>query len=263
MEPLSIATLITGIVSAITGIVGGIANAVNTQKTNEQQIDLQNQAWEKQSIPSRMEELEKAGLNKQLATGMNPNYQVSARLQTPDMSFMGENAGKVLDTLMSTVGAESTAQQTKNAKKQAEILGTNAEVAKETLAQERLKTSLLKHDIDIKIKRPYASDEPSLLGVNPRAISGLLSMLGIGTGDGQIQLPTPVQIVKDTVNTVKDAPKKVEEKVDNFGKWLYDTVFVKPNQKKRKETVENAWRTNPGSIGSINYSHGYGRSNGY
>lgn len=240
MEPLSIGLLISGIVSAIASVVGGITNAVGTAHTNKQQIDLQNQSWERQSIPYRMAELEKAGLNKQLATGMNPNYSVSARLQTPDFgSAIASGPGKILDTLSAIAGSESAIQQTKNAKQAYELGETNKLIAEETLAQEREKTRLLKHDIEIKVGRPYASDEPSSFGFNPRTLSGVLDMLGIGTGDpnGVGVVPTTVKAVKTIIDTIEREKQK------------------KAEQKKR---VSEAWRSDSNSQASIKYSHGYG-----
>lgn len=240
MEPLSIGLLISGIVSAIASVVGGITNAVGTAHTNQQQIDLQNQSWERQSIPYRMAELEKAGLNKQLATGMNPNYGVSARLQTPDFgSAISSGPGKILDTLSAIAGSESAIQQTKNAKQAYELGETNKLIAEETLAQEREKTRLLKHDIEIKVGRPYASDEPSSFGFNPRTLSGVLDMLGIGTGDPNSvgAVPTAVNAVKTIIKTIKDENQR------------------KAEQKKR---VSEAWRSDSSSQASIKYSHGYG-----
>ena len=238
MEPLSIGLLVSGIVSAITSIVGGITNAVGTAKTNQQQIDLQNQSWERQSIPYRMAELEKAGLNKQLATGMNPNYGVSARLQTPDIgSAISSGPGKILDTLSAVAGSESAIQHTKNAKQAYELGETNKLIAEETLAQEREKTRLLKHDIEIKVGRPYASDEPSSFGFNPRTLSGVFDMLGVDTGDpNSIANSIPaVKAVKTIVNMIDEQKKK------------------KVEQKKR---VDNAWRSNSNSQAAIKYSHG-------
>ena len=240
MEPLSIGLLVSGIVSAITSIIGGITNAVGTAKTNQQQIALQNQSWERQSIPYRIAELEKAGLNKQLATGMNPNYGVSARLQTPDFgSAIASGPGKILDTLSAIAGSESAIQHTKNAKQAYELGETNKLIAKETLEQEREKTRLLKHDIEIKVGRPYASDEPSSFGFNPRTLSGVLDMLGIGTGDpnGVGVVPATVKAVKAIVNTIESEKQK------------------KAEQKKR---VSEAWRSDPNSQAGIKYSHGYG-----
>ena len=238
MEPLSIGLLVSGIVSAITSIVGGITNAVGTAKTNQQQIDLQNQSWERQSIPYRMAELEKAGLNKQLATGMNPNYGVSARLQTPDIgSAISSGPGKILDTLSAVAGSESAIQHTKNAKQAYELGETNKLIAEETLAQEREKTRLLKHDIEIKVGRPYASDEPSSFGFNPRTLSGVFDMLGVDTGDpNSIANSIPaVKAVKTIVNMIDEQKKK------------------KVEQKKR---VDNAWRSNSNSQAAIKYPHG-------
>lgn len=253
MEPLSIATLITGIISAITGIVGGISNAVNTQKTNQQQIDLQNESWEKQSISYRMDELERAGLNKQLATGMSPNYQVSARLQTPDWS-QALDTGKLLDTLGSVQNSESMIQQTKNAKQNYEIGEQNKLIGAEQLAQEKERTRLLKHDVDIKVGRPFASDEPSSFGFNPRTLSAVMGMLGIGNGaQGGVGLvPTAVNALKNAQQ--RRAEKRAEKQAEK------ERAKV---EKKRSDYVGNAWRNNAQSVGAINYSHGYGRSNGY
>lgn len=244
MEPISLGLLISGIVSAIASVVGGITNAIGTAHTNQQQIDLQNQSWERQSIPYRMAELEKAGLNKQLATGMNPNYGVSARLQTPDFgSAIASGPGKILDTLNAVAHSESVMQQTKNAKQAYEIGETNKLIAEETLAQEREKTRLLQHDINIKVSRPYASDEPSSFGFNPRTLSGVLDMLGIGTGDqssiGSVSgggfVPTFLQVLL----------RALQHKAVNV-----------QNKEKRKERVSEAWRSDPNSQAAIKYSHG-------
>lgn len=246
MEPLGIGIIVSGIVSAIASVIGGITNAIGTSKTNQQQIDLQNQSWDRQSIPYRMAELEKAGLNKQLATGMNPNYGVSARLQTPDFgSAIALGPGKILDTLNAVAHSESVMQQTKNAKQAYAIGETNKLIAEETLAQEREKTRLLQHDIDIKVKRPYASDEPSSFGFNPRTLSGVLDMLGIGTGDqssiGSLSsggfVPTFIQVLL----------RALQHKAVNV-----------QNKEKRKERVSEAWRSDSNSQASIKYSHGYG-----
>lgn len=238
MEPVSLGLLITGIVSAITSIVGGITNAVGTANINQQQKDIMYESWEKQSIPYRMAELEKAGLNKQLATGMNPNYSVSARLETPDFgSAISSGPGKILDTLSAIVGSESAIQQTKNAKQAYELGETNKLIAEERLAQERETTRLLKHDIAIKVGRPYASDEPSSFGLNLRTFSGLLDMLGIGTGDPNRvgAVPTAVKAIKTIAQTIDTEMKK------------------KAEQKKR---VDNAWRSDSNSQAAIKYSHG-------
>lgn len=238
MDPLTLALIISGAISAVAAIGGGIVNAVGTERTNQQQIALQNQSWERQSIPYRMAELEKAGLNKQLATGMNPNYGVSARLQTPDFgSAISAGPGKIFDTLTAIAGNQATIQQTKNAK-QAYLLGeTNKLIAEETLAQEREKTRLLKHDIAIKVSRPYASDEPSSFGFNPRTLSGVLDMLGIGTGD-----PNSVGAVPTAVNAVKTIVKTIEDE--------------KKRKAERKKRVSEAWRTDTNSQAAIKYSHG-------
>lgn len=243
MEPLSIGLLVSGIVSAITSIVGGITNAVGTAQTNQQQIDLQNQSWLRQSIPYRMAELEKAGLNKQLATGMNPNYSVSARLQTPDFgSAISAGPGKILDTLSAIAGSEFAIQQTKNAKQAYELGETNKLIAEETLAQEREKTRLLKHDIDIKVNRPYASDEPSSFGFNPRTFSGVLDMIGIGSGDpNSIANRTPVVTAVKAIKALADV---IEEQ--------------KKKKSEQKERVDNAWRSDSNSQAAIKYSHGHG-----
>lgn len=243
MEPISLAILISGIVSAIASVVGGITNAFGTAHTNQQQIDLQNQSWERQSIPYRIAELEKAGLNKQLATGMNPNYGVSARLQTPDFgSAIASGPGKILDTLSAVASSESAIQHTKNAKQAYELGETNKLIAEETLAQEREKTRLLKHDIEIKVGRPYASDEPSSFGFNPRTLSGVFDMLGIGSGDpnsiaNRVPVVTAVKAVKALADVIEDQKQK------------------KAEQKKR---VSDAWRSDSNSQASIKYSHGYG-----
>lgn len=238
MEPLSIGILVSGIVSAIASVIGGITNAVGTAKTNQQQIDLQNQSWDRQSIPYRMAELEKAGLNKQLATGINPNYGVSARLQTPDFgSAISSGPGKILDTLSAVASSESAIQHTKNAKQAYDIGETNKLIAEETLAQEREKTRLLKHDVEIKVGRPYASDEPSSFGFNPRTLSGVLDLMGVDTGD-----PNSIANAIPAVKAVKTIVRLVDEQ--------------KKKKAEQKNRVDNAWRSDSNSQAAIKYSHG-------
>lgn len=144
--------------SMVLSAIGGLTGTIYSNKKNE---SLQREAWERQSIASRVNELKESGLNKQLATGMNPNYNVQTSFQSPDL-----NLGKMADFLGAQSERENIRQATSNATTQGKILDENL-----TIAQEEAK--IKKHDADIITKRPYASTDPQLV----RNISGIKDLI--------------------------------------------------------------------------------------
>lgn len=144
--------------SLLFSALSSLGGTIYANKKNE---GLQREAWERQSIASRVNELKNSGLNKQLATGMNPNYNVQTSFQSPEL-----NLGKMADFIGAQSERESIRQSTANAKTQAKILDENLTIAKE-------EAKIKKHDSDIITKRPYASTDPQLV----RNISGIKDLI--------------------------------------------------------------------------------------
>ena len=94
-------------------LVSAFAGLGGTLWSNKKNEDLQREAWEKQSISSRVKELQENGLNKQLATGMNPNYSLQAHMESPDL-----NLGKLADFMGAQSSRENIRQDTVNKQNQ-------------------------------------------------------------------------------------------------------------------------------------------------
>lgn len=148
------------LVSAFVGLGG-------TFWSNHKNEQLQREAWERQSIASRVNELKESGLNKQLATGMNPNYNMQTSFESPDF-----NLGKLADFVGHQSERENIRQATVNAKKQESILSDNAREAK-------AKADVAVHDATIQTSRPYASTDPAFV----RNISGIKDLI-LGSDNG-------------------------------------------------------------------------------
>lgn len=170
MTPFEMFVVGSLLVSAFTGLGGTIWS----NKKNEQ---LQRESWDKQSIAHRVQELQQSGLNKQLATGMNPNYSLQARMESPDLNF-----GKVADFIGAQSARENIRQDTVNKLNQQHILEANADEAK-------ARAEIAQHDAKIFLDRPYASTDPSFL----RNLSGIKNLI-LGEDSG--------------INSVPDAIKK-------------------------------------------------------
>lgn len=142
-------------------LVSAFAGLGGTLWSNKKNEDLQREAWEKQSISHRVQELQANGLNKQLATGMNPNYSLQAHMESPDL-----NLGKVADFIGAQSSRENIRQETQNKEKQKELIEAQTDEAK-------ARAEIAQHDAKIFLDRPYASTDPAFL----RNISGIKNLL--------------------------------------------------------------------------------------
>lgn len=246
MEPLSIGMLISGIVSAIASVVGGVTQAVQTKKTNEQNLALQHEAWDKQSIASHVQELEESGLNKQLATGYSPNYGVTAQMKTPDYSEAFSAPGKLMDMFKGLSSMKLAKAQTDNATKQNEILASQKDLLDKQVAAQQLRNDILEHDKNIIITRNILSTDNGAV----RQINALLDFLG-GKNTPLQNMP----VVKDVVEKVNAVQKSVDERMQKAEERRAEKKEAK-KAKKRQEYIDNAWRTTDSNVGAINYSHG-------
>lgn len=176
------------------GLIGSLAvasmQAKSQKETNEQNVALQHEAWEQQSISHRVQELEANGLNKQLATGMNPNYSLQTSVQSPMA-----NLGNIFDYFKDIVGSDYQIQQKKNAEIQNEILQADKERA-------QAEADIKKHDADVITKREgVASNDSQFL----RNIPGLGDML---FGEGQTSM-----WLRSLGETIKQLPEKAQHMV--------------------------------------------------
>lgn len=179
--------------SMLLSAIGGIGGTIWSNKKNE---SLQREAWERQSIAHRVNELKESGLNKQLATGMNPNYNVQTAFQSPDL-----NLGKMADFLGAQSERENIRQNTSNSSTQGKILDENLTIAKE---EARIK----KHDADIITKRPYASTDPQLV----RNISGIKDLI---LGENGRNINSLADVVDAGIELVYElGDKKVKKMID-------------------------------------------------
>ena len=172
-------------------LVSAFAGLGGTLWSNKKNEDLQREAWDKQSISSRVKELQENGLNKQLATGMNPNYSLQAHMESPDL-----NLGKVADFLGSQSSRENIRQDTKNKENQEHILESQADEAK-------ARAEIAQHDAKIFLDRPYASTDPSFL----RNISGIKNLL-LGEDSEVNSLPDAIEKGLDLLYQLGDKNTK-------------------------------------------------------
>lgn len=192
---------------AILGFLGAyIVASMQTQaqkETNEQNVELQHEAWEKQSITNRVQELEANGLNKQLATGMNPNYSLQTAVQSP-MS----NLGNIFDYFKSVIGSDYQIQQKKNAEIQNEILSADKSKAE-------AEALIAQHDAEVITKREgVASNDPAMA----RLIPGIGDMI---FGSGQTS-----EWLRGIGDALKSAPEKIKHKVyEETPEWARPFVF--------------------------------------
>lgn len=196
--------------SMLLSAIGGLGGTIWSNKKNEA---LQREAWERQSIAHRVNELKESGLNKQLATGMNPNYNVQTSFQSPDL-----NLGKMADFLGNQSERESIRQNTENAKTQSKILDENLKIAQE-------EAKIKKHDSEIITKRPYASTDPQLV----RNISGIKDLI-LGEGGREINSASDVlQKGMDLIYEMGD--RRVKKLVDKTRLEFEDKGGVSHNGK--------------------------------
>ena len=205
--------------SMLLSAIGGLGGTIWSNKKNEA---LQREAWEKQSIAHRVNELKESGLNKQLATGMNPNYNVQTSFQSPDL-----NLGKMADFLGAQSERENIRLATDNATTQGKILDENLSIAKE-------EAKIKKHDADIITKRPYASTDPQLV----RNISGIKDLI---LGEGGRNLNSVQDVLDAGVELVYElGDKKVKKMIDR-------TI-----RKDKKAFIDKGGVTETGSYSSQN-----------
>lgn len=179
---------------ALVGLIGAVLVASmqsqSQKETNEQNVALQHEAWEQQSISHRVQELEANGLNKQLATGMNPNYSLQTAVQSPMA-----NLGNIFDYFKDVVGSDYQIQQKKNAEIQNEILQADKERA-------QAEADIKKHDAKVITGREgVASNDSQFL----RNIPGFGDML---FGEGQTSM-----WLRSLGETIKQLPEKAQFKV--------------------------------------------------
>ena len=183
-------------------LVSAFAGLGGTLWSNKKNEDLQREAWEKQSISSRVQELQENGLNKQLATGMNPNYSLQAHMESPDL-----NLGKLADFVGAQSSRENIRQDTKNKENQEHILESQADEAK-------ARAEIAKHDAKIFLDRPYASTDPSFL----RNISGIKNLL-LGEDSGINSFPDAVNKGLDLLYELGD---KNTKRIINKNRYKYE-----------------------------------------
>lgn len=183
------------LVSALVGFGG----TIYSNKKNEQ---LQKEAWRKQSITSRMKEIQANGLNKQLATGMNPNYGLQTSFESPDV-----NLGRLADFVGHQTERENIRQATENAKKQHEILVDNAREAK-------ARANVAEHDSKIQTARPYASTDPSIV----RSVSGMKDLI-LGNENG---INSGKDLFNKALDFVYDMSDKHTKKFINKNRYKFE-----------------------------------------
>lgn len=197
-------------------LVSAFAGLGGTLWSNKKNEDLQREAWEKQSISHRVQELQENGLNKQLATGMNPNYSLQAHMESPDL-----NLGKLADFLGSQSSRENIRQDTVNKQNQEHILEANADEAK-------ARAEIAQHDAKIFLDRPYASTDPAFL----RNISGIKNLL-LGEDSG--------------INSMQDAVDKGLDLLYQLGDKNTKRIISKNRYKFEQKGGVSKYGKTPGS----------------
>lgn len=157
--------------SSLASAIGGFFSSIWSNHKNE---SLQREAWNRQSITSRVAELEKNGLNKQLATGMNPNYSLSTSIKPPETDF-SQSMGKALDALAAVTQIENLRTSTDNAIK----TGLNLDLEHSMLSK---KLDILEneklvsdHDTFFKLGRNIPSDATNEI----RLLADAIDYIGI------------------------------------------------------------------------------------
>ena len=141
-------------ISSLASAIGGFFSSLWSNKKNE---NLQREAWDRQSITSRVAELEKNGLNKQLATGMNPNYSLSTSIKPPDTDF-SQSMGKALDALAAVTQIENLRTSTENAIKTGMNLDLEHSMLSRKLDILENERKVSDHDTFFKLGRNIPSD---------------------------------------------------------------------------------------------------------
>lgn len=160
MEPLGIATIIASIIGAVASIASTAGDVGSTIKTNNDNLANMDKINSMNSVASKVAEYEKSGINKQLVSGIQPNYTLSALAKAPSfagLEGLGNIAGKAVDSYRSNLEYENNRLHllAQNKKLEAEI--AESKVRKD-IADEELR--LKKHDVDILTRRVNASTDP-------------------------------------------------------------------------------------------------------
>lgn len=149
------ALLSAGVDLAMSGL-----NYFSSLQTNKQNKEMQERAWELNSLEHRYKEYLKIGLNKQLLTGNTPNYTLSTSMKAPQ--FESNAIGKALDTLQALNQLDMMQIQKQNA------FWQNAHLREEVIR--------LAHDNDVySTRKNLAHDDSQLL----KLIYGGRDVLGI------------------------------------------------------------------------------------
>lgn len=223
---LLLATIVSGVVSAIGAGVSSATNYSNTKKTNEMNEELMRQGWARDdsSRVRLVNDLENAGLSKWLGTGASPTTSSPVSLQTPQMDNLGSIGDAMLHTVQNASSMKHTEKQNDILDKQGEVLDANEEVLRTENQIKQAELIKAQHDAEVFSSRPgVASTDPAPL-----------KYLGEGTkfinGEGGLynKIPQPLNPVKHYKWLKEKASSGVDwitskfksSKPINYNSWL-------------------------------------------
>lgn len=246
--------IIAGLVTAIVGVVAsvgtGIANVSEQRKANEQNVELQKTAWDKNSYQSRVEDANKAGISKWLVANGTPSYSLNTQIKSPDFSQIGSGFGKLSDTFSGVIDKQSALQNTINAKAQYDnIISTKNLLDAQTRGQ-NIKNLMNAWDFAKYQERGIASNDTGFL----KDITALMTSLGMNQ-------PSKAGQLKNVLDNMGARPD-----IDNLAgdnEFMQGIVAEAKEEYKRTEAIKkskkygDAWRTNDYNIGAIKYNPHY------
>lgn len=204
-------------ISSLASAIGGFFSSLWSNKKNE---NLQREAWDRQSLTSRVAELEKNGLNKQLATGMNPNYSLSTSIKPPETDF-SQSMGKALDALAAVTQIDNMRISTENAIK----TGLNLDLEHSMLSN---KLDILKneklvsdHDTLFKLGRNIPSDATNEI----RLLADAIDYIGIDQRGKALVDLLPWPLNKGARKLLDLQNGLSEDKPKNFNDSTYQDSF--------------------------------------
>lgn len=218
-----------GIASDLSNVFANVTNYIEQKNTREQNERLMYEAWARDDTARQrmVNDLEKAGLSKWLATGASPMTSSPVSLSAPEMGQI--NLDAMQHMFDNKLKEEQTNAQTALQDKQASLADASTAVANaelkiknEELREKKADADIAEHNSEVWSNRPgIASNDPPVMKYISEG-SNLLSgnsKAGGRVGEGVRQV---IKVAADTspaigavVGAVK-AGRYVKDKVKNF-----------------------------------------------
>lgn len=151
----------------------GLLNYFSQSSANKRNEALQRESWELNSYTHRVQEMLALGLNKQLATGANPNYSLQTSIKPQELKFDGVQ--KALQTYQALMSMDAMKLANENAYMDLVTANKRNHILNEEFRAAAAKRRMVEHDASIWDKRDdVATTDPMWLKLFEGATSKLL-----------------------------------------------------------------------------------------